>query len=44
MRIQEFLNSLSIMGQGMAGIFVVTAIIIFAVYLLGKINSKDKDK
>lgn len=44
MKIQEFLQSLSVMWQGMAGIFVVTAIIIFTVYLLGKIDSKDKDK
>ena len=44
MKIQEFLQSLSVMGQGMAGIFVVTAIIIITVYLLGKIDSKDKDK
>lgn len=44
MKIQEFLQSLSVMGQGMAGIFVVTAIIIITVYLLGTIDSKDKDK
>lgn len=44
MKIQEFLQSLSVMGQGMAGIFVVTAIIIISVILLGKIDSNDKDK
>ena len=36
------MTSLSVMGQGMAGIFVVTIVIIAAIYLLGKIKSKDE--
>lgn len=38
----NFMKSLSVMGQGMAGIFVVTIVIIAAIYLLGKIKSKDE--
>lgn len=38
----NFLTSLSVMGQGMAGIFVVTIVIIAAIFLLGKINTKDE--
>lgn len=42
MNINGFLYSLSVMGQGMLGIFVVTLVIIVAIYLLGKINTKDE--
>lgn len=42
MNINGFLQSLSVMGQGMAGIFVVTIVIIVAIVLLGKINAKDE--
>ena len=38
----NFMTSLSVMGQGMAGIFVVTVVIIAAIYVLGKIKSKDE--
>lgn len=37
-----FLTSLQIMGLGMFGIFVVTAVIMVSVYLLNKINSIKK--
>ena len=42
MNINDFFYSLSVMGQGMLGIFVVTLVIIAAIYLLGKINTKDE--
>lgn len=38
-----FLDTLPIMGKGMLGIFIVTAVIIAVVYLLGKIKSKNND-
>ena len=38
--VQAFLDSLSIMGMGMVGIFIVTAIIIVVVSLLNKITGK----
>ena len=38
----NFMTSLSVMGQGMTGIFLVTVVIIAAIYLLGKIKSKDE--
>ena len=37
--VQAFLQSLPIMGMGMAGIFIVTAIIIAVVALLNKVTS-----
>ena len=42
MNINGFIETLSIMGQGMAGIFVVTLVIIAAIYLLGKVKTKDE--
>ena len=39
---ENFLFSLSVMGQGMLGIFAVTAVIIITIYLLSKINTKDE--
>ena len=39
----NFLISLAIMGKGMAGIFVVAAVIVLFMYLIAKIPSK-KDK
>ena len=44
MNMNDFLYSLSVMGQGMLGIFVVTLVIIVAIYILGKINTKDEQK
>ena len=41
MNIQAFLDTIPIMLKGMAGIFVVTVMIIIAMYVLGKIG-KDK--
>lgn len=41
--IKGFIDSLTVMGKGMAGIFIVTVVIIVAIYLLGKINTKDND-
>lgn len=47
--VQAFLDTLPIMGKGMAGIFIVTAILIASIYILnyfgnklGK-NKSDKD-
>ena len=42
--VSAFLNALKVMGLGMAGIFIVTVIIICAVTLLNKLGSrKDSD-
>lgn len=38
LHIEEFLNTLPIMLKGMAGIFVVTAIIVIVITLLIKIS------
>ena len=42
MNIEAFLDSLPIMAKGMAGIFIVTAIIILATVLLNRIT-KNKE-
>ena len=40
-----FLSTLPIMGKGMAGILIVTAVIILSVYVLNAISKViDKDK
>ena len=41
--INAMLQTLPIMGKGMAGIFVVAAVIVLFMYLIAKIPSK-KDK
>lgn len=41
MNVEAFMDTLPIMGLGMLGIFVVTAVIIFAMYAL---NAIFKDK
>lgn len=38
-----FLNSLPIMGIGLLGIFIVTAVIIIGIYILKALTSKSKD-
>ncbi len=43
MNTQAFLDSLPLMARGMAGIFIVTGIIIFTTYLLNRFT-KDSDK
>ncbi len=42
MNMNNFFYSLSVMGQGMLGIFVVTLVIIVAIYLLSKVDTKDE--
>lgn len=43
MNYEAFLSTLPIMAKGMAGIFIVTAVIILSIFLLKKIgNPKDK--
>ena len=42
--VQGFLDSLPIMGMGMAGIFIVTVIIIAVVSLLNKVTGKFDQK
>ena len=42
MNMNNFLYSLSVMGQGMLGIFVVTLVIVLAIYLLSKVDTKDE--
>lgn len=44
MNIKAFLDSLPIMGQGMLGIFIVTAVIIGVVYLLNFATKEKTDK
>lgn len=40
--VENFLKSLPLMGQGMLGIFAVTAVLIGCVYLLNKLSKKNK--
>ncbi|MBQ1950514.1 MAG: hypothetical protein II363_02830 [Clostridia bacterium] len=40
--VDSFLKSLPLMGQGMLGIFVVTAVLIGCVYLLNRLTGKKK--
>ena len=42
MQYEAFLQTLSIMGKGMAGIFVVTGVIVAAVLLLRMTDRKSK--
>ncbi len=44
MNIDQFLQSLPIMGKGMLGIFIVTLVFIAVVYLLNKLTSKRAGK
>lgn len=37
MNINGFLSTLPVIGKGMLGIFVVTAVIVLVIYLLNKI-------
>ena len=37
--VEAFVDSLSYMGKGMLGIFIITVVIILAVYLINKIGS-----
>lgn len=41
--IDNLMSALPIMGKGMLGIFVVTAVIILAVTVLNAVTSKKKD-
>ena len=38
---EMFYKSLEIMGRGMAGIFIVTAVIVAAMLILSKISGKN---
>lgn len=42
MNYDAFLESLAVMGQGMAGIFIVTAIIVIAITILSKFSKEEK--
>lgn len=42
MNLDAFLQTLPIMGYGMLGIFVVMAIIYFAVLIIGKLTMKPR--
>ena len=46
--IANFITSLGIMGKGMLGIFIVTAILVISIYVLNfigrKLQSKKDDK
>ena len=44
LNIPNFLESLSIMGKGMLGIFIVTVILILSVYVLNFIGRKIEKK
>ena len=39
---ENITHALEMMGQGMLGIFVITAIMILCVFLLGKIPNRKK--
>ncbi len=43
MNIQAFLDTLPIMAKGMAGIFIVTAIIILTTVLLNRFTRNEKE-
>ena len=38
MNINAFLSTLPIIGKGMLGIFIVTAVIVFVIFLLNKMS------
>lgn len=42
--VEAFIDSLSIMGQGMAGIFTVTIAIIISIYVLNEATRPSKKK
>ena len=44
MNVDAFINSFWIMLKGMAGIFIVTAVIVIAMLLLVKLFPEKKDK
>lgn len=44
MNMENFLTTLPIMGKGMAGIFIVTAVIILVMVILARIPDKSSDK
>lgn len=44
MDFQAFLDTLPIMAKGMAGIFVVTAVIVLCMVLLRKLSAPKKDR
>ncbi len=42
MNMNDFITSLIVMGKGMAGIFIVTVVIVVTIILLSKIPSKEE--
>lgn len=42
MNMNDFITSLMVMGKGMAGIFIVTVVIVLTIILLSKIPSKEE--
>ena len=44
MNYEAFLQTLPIMGKGMAGIFLVTGVIVFCILILGKTATNQKNK
>ena len=42
MNMNDFITSLIVMGKGMAGIFIVTVVIVVTIMLLSKIPSKEE--
>ena len=41
MNIKAFLNVLPVIGKGLAGVFIVTAVIILSMVILNKFSGKD---
>lgn len=39
--VEAFLNVLPVIGKGLAGVFIVTAVIILSMIILNKISSKN---
>lgn len=44
MNMELFLESLKVMGKGMLGIFIITAVIILVMVLITRIGRKDEPK
>jgi Na+-transporting methylmalonyl-CoA/oxaloacetate decarboxylase gamma subunit len=44
MNVDLFLSTLPMMAKGMAGIFIVTAVIILTMYILNALTKENNDK
>jgi hypothetical protein len=44
MNVEAFLETLPIMGKGMLGIFIITGVIVAAIYVLNKVTGNKDSK